>query len=539
MQTQKTAIIYCRVSSLDQVEGTSLETQEQICREYAAKQGYLVLDVFVERGESAKSADRTQLKAALAYCRTRGRTVDFFVVYKLDRFARNVEDHVTVRMKLTQAGTTLVSATEPIDGTPIGKLLEVQMAGWAEFDNSIRAERSKNGMIARVRQGVWVWLAPLGYYRQAPGTNLIPHPKEATIIRVMFEEFAKGTYTYESMASHLDKLGFRTRGAYRIRRQQVEKALHNPIYAGIIEAFGERVTGAFEPLVPIELWQQCQPGYREHKPHALAHLANNPLFPLRHVVICSECRKPLTGSRSTGKTGVRYAYYHHHQQGCPKASFLPKKTLETRFSDMLARLRVNPLAEAMYREAVLETWRSRGEIRRERRAAAKREMTQLESERRRIFELHRAGVYSDEDFREQKALIEDQINGKSRLADETAGGFNTKEILDYAFQFIREPDKTWNSLEPVFPERLRFQRLVSRGAVVFDGEGFGTPELGLIYQQIQECSGDISNVVALVRSQWKETRDELERWAALAQEVNAGSIRPLNDASVPLIPTGT
>ena len=54
-------VIYCRVSSKEQIEGTSLESQEQACREYARSHNIKVLKIFIERGESAKFADRTQL----------------------------------------------------------------------------------------------------------------------------------------------------------------------------------------------------------------------------------------------------------------------------------------------------------------------------------------------------------------------------------------------------------------------------------------------------------------------------------------------
>jgi len=37
METEKTCIIYCRVSSKDQIEGTSLGSQERFCREYAER----------------------------------------------------------------------------------------------------------------------------------------------------------------------------------------------------------------------------------------------------------------------------------------------------------------------------------------------------------------------------------------------------------------------------------------------------------------------------------------------------------------------
>ena len=53
-------IIYCRVSSKEQVDGTSLESQEAACRDYAHRNGIEVVKVFIERGESAKFADRRQ-----------------------------------------------------------------------------------------------------------------------------------------------------------------------------------------------------------------------------------------------------------------------------------------------------------------------------------------------------------------------------------------------------------------------------------------------------------------------------------------------
>ena len=34
----KNGIIYCRVSSLEQVDGTSLESQERVCQEYAKRE---------------------------------------------------------------------------------------------------------------------------------------------------------------------------------------------------------------------------------------------------------------------------------------------------------------------------------------------------------------------------------------------------------------------------------------------------------------------------------------------------------------------
>src|SRR2546423_14160557 len=64
------AVIYTRVSTEEQVKGgTSLSGQKAACEEYCERQGYKVAKSFVEEGESAKTANRTELKALLTYCR--------------------------------------------------------------------------------------------------------------------------------------------------------------------------------------------------------------------------------------------------------------------------------------------------------------------------------------------------------------------------------------------------------------------------------------------------------------------------------------
>src|SRR5262249_23087163 len=84
-QAHRTAIVDCRVSSRDQIENTSLESQERYCREYAEKNGIRVFAVYVDKGESAKTADRTEFLKAISFCTNKKNNVDYFIVYKLDR----------------------------------------------------------------------------------------------------------------------------------------------------------------------------------------------------------------------------------------------------------------------------------------------------------------------------------------------------------------------------------------------------------------------------------------------------------------------
>src|SRR3990167_2876034 len=156
-------IVYTRVSSDEQIKGTSLDFQEEICRNYCKDRGIEVLAVFREEGASAKSADRKEFLRAIELCRKNKGKMEAFVVAKVDRFARNTEDNFFVRKRLLDYGVTLHSVTEPIGNSPTGKFVETVLAASSEFDNAIRKQRCTDGMLSRLKQGLWPWRPPIGY----------------------------------------------------------------------------------------------------------------------------------------------------------------------------------------------------------------------------------------------------------------------------------------------------------------------------------------------------------------------------------------
>src|ERR1035441_2770914 len=91
------ALIYLRVSTRGQVEkgegeeGFSIPAQREACVRHIADAGGELVAEFVDRGESARSADRPALQAMLARI-AEDSDVDAVVVHKVDRLARNLED---------------------------------------------------------------------------------------------------------------------------------------------------------------------------------------------------------------------------------------------------------------------------------------------------------------------------------------------------------------------------------------------------------------------------------------------------------------
>ena len=140
------AVIYIRVSTKEQTENLSLPTQLRACEEYCRREGFEILERFKEEGESAKTADRTELQRLLKFCRTNKGKVHFVVVFNLTRFARDKFDHFALRSHLKSLGISLRSATEPIDDTSTGKLMEGVLASFAQFDNDVRSDSTRAGM---------------------------------------------------------------------------------------------------------------------------------------------------------------------------------------------------------------------------------------------------------------------------------------------------------------------------------------------------------------------------------------------------------
>lgn len=128
----------------------------------------------------------------------------FVVVYNLTRFAREKYDHFALRAHLKSLGISLRSATEPIDDTSTGKLMEGVLAAFAQFDNDVRSDRTRAGIRAALELGRWTFRAPLGYLN-APkwsDTTLIPDLERAPLVKRAFEEFASGSYTNLQVSGH-------------------------------------------------------------------------------------------------------------------------------------------------------------------------------------------------------------------------------------------------------------------------------------------------------------------------------------------------
>lgn len=485
------AIIYCRVSSVKQVENTSLGTQMTVCEKFIKERGDTVSARFVEKGESAKTADRTELQKLLSYIREHD--IDYLVVYKIDRFSRNTEDFYALHSILERYGVKFESATENFSETPAGRLTRNMLAAFAQFDNDERSYKTTNGMKAQVEKGKWMWQTPLGFVRKYPSANISPDPNRAPLIKRGFEEYAKGLHSYKSLANFLTDLGLRTVTGKAVSHQWVEKMIKNELYCGRIIAFDKDIKSDFG-IISETLFYKCQGVASGASRNADIRLQKNENFPLRKHVMCTACGVRLTGSYSRGKSGMQFGYYHHGTHKCSSFYSVNKVELERQFTKLLEQMSLKEECATRFKNIVLTVWKEKYEEFDQYSTRLNSQLQKLQGARQQLFEYHLEGKYSDDDFNEQKERIASEIElVRIKLSEIESMEYNVEEVLEFAISFAKSLGIHWNTAD--YTNKKRILAIVAPKGLDFDGEKLGTPEMSLIFEQKKNHPEDDSSLV--------------------------------------------
>lgn len=321
----KFAVSYLRVSTRGQAErgggadeGFSIPAQREANKKKALSMGAIVGKEFVDRGASAKSADRPELQKMLEYVKENAERVDYVIVHKVDRLARNRGDDIDIMRTLRECGVQLVSASESIDDTPAGMLLHGIMSSIAEFYSQNLASEVKKGIAEKVKNGGTVSKAPLGYLnirrtdeKGREERTVIVDEERAPLVRLAFEEYATGKWVLSDLAEYLADCGLTTRPTPNIpsapiTAKALNKLLNHPYYKGIVVYNGAEYPGNHTPLVSADLWQRVQDVLASHVNGERTR--EHPHF-LKGSLYCRNCGSRMIITYARSSSGVRYPYF--------------------------------------------------------------------------------------------------------------------------------------------------------------------------------------------------------------------------------------
>lgn len=323
-------LIYCRVSTdAQERDGTSLETQERACRDFAASAGWNVIES-IRDAASGFSLDRPGLEHVRAMISAR--LADVVLTFAVDRLSRN-QNHIGVLFdEANSANVRLDFVTEKFEDTAVGRFILAARAFVAEVEREKIVERTQRGKAQRAREGKLpqaTGRGMFGYrYDLTTGTRTV-NEAEAATVRAVFERFADGASCH-GLACELNDHGVAAFGSGKWYPLTIRRMLLNETYTGKTiyrrtkaekyrdsrtgrtkraislrdESEWIEVSGATPPIVSVELFERVT-----------AILAapdrRNRAIPTRNYALTGRLRCASCGSPMVGQVLMkgRYSYY--------------------------------------------------------------------------------------------------------------------------------------------------------------------------------------------------------------------------------------
>ena len=496
--TPKRAVSYIRVSTREQAqrggseEGFSLPAQREANKRKAQSMGALVVKEFADRGESARSANRPELQKMLAYLKEDG-GIDYVIVHKLDRLARNRADDVEINRAFEEAGVRLVSTSENIDQTPGGMLLHGIMSSIAEFYSRNLANEVIKGMGEKARNGGTLGKAPLGYLnvraRDENGREIRTialDEERAPLVRLAFTEYATGNWTVRQLADHLNTLGLSIpptprRCAKPITTTRLHKILRHPYYKGTISFQGVEYAGTHEPLVDEETWSHVQAMLDSHRYGERQRIHNH--F-LKSTVVCGQCGARLSVQNAKNSKGTIYPYFvcarRCRLHDCTFTAVLID-VVEDRMAELYQTIQLSA-ADRTQIEHYLhdELSQIEGDKAKAIRSLTTRR-TNLEDRRRRLLHAHYEGAIPLDLLKEEQAKLTSELNQIERqLTAYQADAAEVRQHLTQALDLLEDCHRLYQAapahlkklLNQVFFQRVLVNPLVDEeGRVILPGDG--------------------------------------------------------------------
>lgn len=299
------AVIYARYSSDNQRE-ESIEGQFRECQAFAERKGYTIIKTYADRAISGKKADNRPQFMQMITDSTQGE-FDVVIVWKIDRFSRDKYDSVIYKSKLNKNGVSVISATEPIDDTPEGKLMESIFEGFSEYYVKDLELKTSRGMTENAIKGKFNGgNVTFGY--KIDGNNLfLPNPNNAPIVTDIFKRYASGE-TIRSIVDDLSSKGIKNRDK-PISYHFINWLLKNRRYLGEYTFRDVINQTAIPPLVSQEVFVKCQQRLAEnmHKPASFKLVEDKYL--LTGKIFCGNCGATMSGVSGKSKSTGVYRYY--------------------------------------------------------------------------------------------------------------------------------------------------------------------------------------------------------------------------------------
>lgn len=316
-------VIYARYSS-DMQREESIDAQIRYCKEEIARNPNMVLvGVYYDEALSAKDniEKRDDFQAMIKDGMKKDK-FDAILVHKFNRFARNTYDSAVYKHKLREVGIKVLSASQKIDDSPEGRMMESVIEAMDEYYSENLGLEVKKGL----RENAYIGKhlggpAPLGYYVDEEG-KYREDKKTSYLIRTMFDMYLQG-FGMQAIALELNRKGYRTPRGKMFSTKAISAILRNEKYTGTFKAdvAGEhfRIDNNHDALITPMAYQKAMEIRK--KQNSKPRIGSKHLYSLTGKMHCAICGAKYCGggmSKSRIVNGVKKGVVYYI---CPNKKF--------------------------------------------------------------------------------------------------------------------------------------------------------------------------------------------------------------------------
>ncbi|OCA91309.1 hypothetical protein A8F94_05465 [Bacillus sp. FJAT-27225] len=302
-------------------KGQKVETQRHVCFEFAKKHGITMVDEYIDKKSAFKKKNmdnRTDLQRLRKDAKDR--KFDCVIVYKADRLARKIDQHMILWGEFRELGIPIILAeSEKLYTTdsPTEIMVEIGLSSMESENTRIRTSDTYKSNTAK---GKWQGgNLPYGYryvLDDEEKSIMVQIPLQIKNVKQIFSLYRRG-YGFKRIASLMNE-GYPKhpeKGSGKWVAGNIKAIITNPYYAGyttshrIVPGSGNSIQersewtkgkcDAINPAISEEVWDACMEIYEKKKSREV--MKNKYISPYLFIDIlfCKDCDSKVKGKNYT------------------------------------------------------------------------------------------------------------------------------------------------------------------------------------------------------------------------------------------------
>lgn len=479
--------IYARVSTEEQREGQTINSQVSELERFAREKAWLIAGVYKDEGWSGGVMERPELD----HLRDDARKgmFDAVLINDVDRLARDVAHLGVIKRDLERLGMKVIFRKLPSDTSPTSNLMVNILGSFAEFERELIADRTRRGRRHKVEVRKQYLGSNTAYgYRYIPMDRLTGrqglleiNPEEAEVVQRMFAWVDEEGLSARRVLNRLNELKITPqKRAPQWAKSSVLRILHCETYAGIWHynkfqgceskrpatdlkyrrrakcSVRQRPRAEWIPLelpanlqiVPRGRWERVQKQLRENIAFSPRNERHNYL--LKGLVRCGGCGATFVGDPCHGR------FYYRCIRRCKRTPSITEHILDHAVQDAVKMAFIDPSVILDPLRRLNESAAHQAEQCQTATQAIERDSKRLDTEEKRLLEAYRTSIISPSQLGgELERVKAERARLELQRAEHTSGvGIPFGEIEKSVTEYCAEAVANLESFEATEWQRL-------------------------------------------------------------------------------------